>query len=30
MRENDIELVMILVFCAVVVVSVFWSYTPIC
>jgi hypothetical protein len=29
MKENDIELVMMLVFCAVVAVSVFCSYTPI-
>lgn len=30
MKESDVELVMMLVFCVVVAVSVFWSYTPIC
>ena len=30
MRESDMELCLIVVVCCVIVVSVFWNYTPIC
>jgi hypothetical protein len=30
MRESDQELLLIIVVCFVIVVSVFWNYTPIC
>lgn len=30
MRESDQELLLIIVVCVVIVVSVFWNYTPIC
>ena len=30
MRESDMELCLIVLVCCVIVVSVFWNYTPIC